>query len=132
MRKSLLLISLLILCCGALRAQTTHKDSVTAIATADTKNFMLNKEDLKTFRRMAHRRRYSDLFKPKAADVSDIQLLKDSDYVQAYRHVAFIKTRKRHTTGHYIVVIGSAIIGGSIVLISIILATGGGLETSSY
>ncbi len=125
MKKSLLLILPLTICFGHLLAQTTHKDSVTEIATADTKNFMLNKEDLQAFRRLGPKRRFSDYFKPKAANVSDIRLLKDSDYVQAYRHIAFIKTRKRHAAGHYILIIGSSIVGVILIATVIVLATGG-------
>ena len=123
MQKSPFIILLLIFCCGALRAQTTHKDSVTQIAAADAKNFTLNNKDLKVFRRLGLKRRNSDLFKPNAANVSNISLLKDSDYVQAYRHIAFIKTRKRHSAGHYVMIIGSSIVG-IVVVVSLILATG--------
>ena len=108
------------MCSATLSAQTSHKDSVTEIATADTKSFILNKEDLKAFRRLGPKRRFSDLFKPKATNVSDIRLLNDSDYVKAYRHIAFIKTRKRHSAGHYILIIGSSIVGA--VLIGTIIA----------
>jgi len=131
MKKSPLLILLLIFCCASLMAQTTHKDSVTDIAAADTKNFMLNKTDLQAFRRLGPRRRYSDLFKPKAADVSDIRLLKDSDYVQAYRHFAFVKTRKRHSAGHYILIIGSSVVGAILIVAVIVLATGS-IDVGTY
>jgi len=119
------------MCAGTLLAQTSHKDSVTEIARADTKSFMLNKEDLKTFRRLGPKRRFSDLFKPNAANVSNIKLLNDSDYVQAYRHMAFIKTRKRHSAGHYILIIGSSIVG-AVVIISIIVLSTGAIYVGSY
>jgi len=119
------------MCTGTLLAQTSHKDSVTEIARADTKSFMLNKEDLKTFRRLGPKRRFSDLFKPNAANVSNIKLLNDSDYVQAYRHIAFIKTRKGHSAGHYILIIGSSIVG-AVVIISIIVLSTGAIYVGSY
>lgn len=87
-----------------LQAQKTRKDSITRIAQADSKNFRLNKTDLKKFRK--DRRNYnSDFFKP--PKVRDSTLLKDSLYLKAFRDAAYKKTRKRRTAGHY-VIIGAA------------------------
>lgn len=131
MKHLYLLILVSLICGGRLLAQTSHLDSVTAIAKFDTKNFILNKDDLHAFRKLGPKRKHSDLFKPNAANVSDIRLLKDSDYVRAYRHIAFIKTRKRHSAGHYILIIGSSIIG-AVVIISIIVLSTGAIYVGSY
>jgi len=99
-----------------LNAQTLSKDSIIKIALADTRNFKLNKEELKQFRKTG-KNGNSDLFKPKAATVSNAKLLTDSDYVTAYRIAAYNKTVKRHTLGH------SFLTGGLIYIGAIIFAT---------
>lgn len=125
MRYLFLGILLLLIGGGTLRAQNTHRDSVAEIAKADTRNFTLNKTDLQGFRRLGPKRRFSDYFKPKAGNVSDIRLLQDSDYVTAYRHLAFVKTRKRHSAGHYILIIGSSVVGTILIGTVIVLSTNG-------
>jgi hypothetical protein len=76
MKKSpLLLLPLLLLCSHALLAQTSHQDSVAEVAKADAKSFVLDKADLKAFRRLGPKRSRSDYFKPIAANVSDSRLL---------------------------------------------------------
>ena len=102
------------------------------IAKADAKNFMLNKADLKKFRKLGPGRRNSDYFKPLAANVSTPGLLQDSAYVKAYRHTAFIKTRKRHTAGHYILIIGSAVTGVLLLTVIIVVASAGILPDTIY
>jgi hypothetical protein len=92
---------------------------------------MLNKTDLKGFRALGPKRRYSDYFKPNASNVSNVRLLQDSDYVTAYWHFAFIKRRKRHSAGHYILIIGSSIVGAVLIATIIVVATTG-ITTVSY
>ena len=114
----LLLAALMLLSCTALRAQTTHADSMTRMAKEDAKKFRLNRNDWLKFseeqrersrvamiyahsritraQRAQSRKAYyvvsSDYFKPTASAVRDTALLKDSIYVQAYRQVAYNKT----------------------------------------
>jgi hypothetical protein len=126
MKKSALLLLFLLPCARALQAQISHLDSVTAIAKADAKNFILDKDDLKKFRRLGPNRSKSDLFKPKAANVSATRLLQDSAYVEAYRHTAFVKTRKMHTAGHYILIFGSIAVG-LVLIISVVLVLSQGV-----
>jgi hypothetical protein len=100
MQKFFILLILSFLIAGV-EAQTPNRDSITRIAKQDAELFWLNKKDLKTFRKDRHNYT-SDFFKPIKAVVSDTALLKDSVYVKAYRRIAFEKTRKRHTIGHYV------------------------------
>jgi len=100
MQKFFLFLILSLLTAGA-EAQTPSRDSITRIAKQDAELFWLNKKDLKTFRKDRHNYT-SDYFKPVKTVVSDTALLKDSVYVKAYRRVAFEKTRKRRTIGHYV------------------------------
>ncbi|MBS1527441.1 MAG: hypothetical protein JST19_17470 [Bacteroidetes bacterium] len=90
------------------KAQTAPADSITKIARADAKNFRLNKQDFKKFRK-DRRNANSDYFKPARANVSNAALLGDSVYVKAYRAAAYAKTRHRHTTGHYVLLGGIAL-----------------------
>lgn len=104
----------LILQCA--KAQTSNKDSIVKIAKADVMNFRLNDDDLKRFRQNRHNRN-SDYFKPLSINVSNRGLLRDSVYVKAYRELAYKKTKRRRTVGHY------AIFGGIALVIVLAIAT---------
>jgi len=114
----LLLAAFMLLSSTALRAQTTHADSMIKMAKDDAKKFRLNRNDWVKFseeqrnrsraamiyahsgitgaQRAQFRKEYrvvsSDYFKPTASVVRDAALLKDSVYVQAYRQAAYKKT----------------------------------------
>jgi hypothetical protein len=92
------------------KAQTMNRDSVIRIAKAQ--NFKLNDADLERFRKTG-RNGNSDYFKPISSGVSDVSLLKDSTYVKAYREMAFKKTKRRHTAGHFV------LIGGIVAVVAI-------------
>jgi len=111
-------ITLLLVCITAFtsKARAAGTDSVTSIAKADAKNFRLNAEDFKKFRKN-RRNSSSDYFKPSAANVSNSALLNDSVYVQAYRYAAYTKTRHRRTAGHYI------LLGGAALTVVVLVAT---------
>ena len=93
---------------SAAKAQTAGTDSLIRIARADAKNFRLNDQDFKQFRKNRGNSG-SDYFKPVAANVSNSALLQDSVYVMAYRQAAYAKTHHRHTAGHYVLWGGAAV-----------------------
>jgi len=115
MKKICLLLFIAVTAMLNANAQTMNSDSVIRIARADAKNFKLSDADFQRFRKTG-RNPNSDYFKPVAA--SNSQLLSDSTYVKTYREMAFKRTRKRHTTGHFIL-IGGAV---AVVVIAVIYA----------
>ena len=109
MKKILLsfFVAVITMPCG--KAQSVSRDSATRAAQADVKNFRLNDADLDHFRKSG-RNPNSDYFKPAIAGVSNSTFLKDSTYVKTYREMAFKKTKKRRTAGHYILFGGIALV----------------------
>ena len=114
----LLLAAFMLLTSTAIRAQTTHADSMTMMAKKDAKKFRLNRNDWIKFseeqrersraamiyahsgitraQRAQFRKDYaenqSDYFKPTRSGVRDTALLRDSAYVKAYRQAAYKKS----------------------------------------
>ncbi len=115
----------MLLCGDRLTAQTAHRDSVYEIAKADVQNFRLNKADFKEFRESGRNKAQSDYFKPIATNVSNSQLLQDSAYVKTYRHLAFMKTKRRRTTAYYILATIAGI-AALVIIVSFIADYGGG------
>ncbi|OAQ42255.1 hypothetical protein A5893_03850 [Pedobacter psychrophilus] len=101
----------------------SNNDSLKQAALADVNVFKLNKPDLITFRKAGRSNFRSDYFKPNTNTTRDTSLLKDSVYVQAFREAAFVKTRKRRTTGHYLAVGGAIYLGVSLVA-ALVIAVG--------
>lgn len=99
-----------------INAQTLSVDSLKIIAYQDTRKFKLNKADLKTFRKNKNNST-SDYFKPTATYTSNLNFLKDSTYVKAFREAAYIKTKRRKTVAHYVLV------GGIVYAIAIAVIT---------
>lgn len=121
-----LLTSLLVLnFTAATQAQFSHRDSVIKVAVIDVRNFRLDKAAMKRFRD-DRRNPNSDLFKPFAANVSDVTLLQDSVYVKAFRQVAWQKTGKRRTAWHYAWVSLAVYDGIYVVLLLGVFITGHG------
>ncbi len=83
----------------------------------DVKNFKLNNADFKQFR-LGDINKKSDFFKPSSAAISNPNLLRDSSYVSAYRNAAYLKTKKRRTTGHHVLVWGTAIVMAPIIVVA--------------
>lgn len=110
MKKICLLLFVAVTAMLNANAQIMNKDSVINIAKADAKNFKLNDADFQRFRKTG-RNPNSDYFKPAAT--SNSVLLNDSTYVKAYREMAFKKTRRRHTTAHFV------LIGGIVAVVAV-------------
>jgi hypothetical protein len=108
----------------ALRANSLPVDSLVKVAQADAGKFRLNDADLKNFRKN-RRNATSDYFKPVKANVSDTTLLADSEYVKAYRTIAYNKTRKRRTVWHHVWVGATVLYGATLVLIMAIVFSPG-------
>jgi hypothetical protein len=67
----------------------------------------------------------SDYFKPACANVTNIALLNDSAYVQAFRYYAFKQNKRRRTAGHHILVgveIAAGIAAAALIAIIIFVA----------
>ncbi|MFI5453706.1 hypothetical protein ACHMWN_16325 [Pedobacter sp. UC225_61] len=109
MRRLLLMSLLLIILASThLAAQKTHADSLRKAVRTDARKFKLSADDFKKFRNGSISKN-SDLFKPNST-VSLPQFLKDSTYVSHYRHTTFLRTRKRRTAGHHVLIWGTAIV----------------------
>lgn len=117
--KTYILLLLLCSCTSFAFGQHTHRDSVIKAAQTDAKTFRLDKATWKKYR---HTLPYtSDYFKPQATGIKDPGLLTDSVYVEAYRQVAFVKNKHRHTALHYVLVGGVIAVGASVVAVAGIL-----------
>ncbi len=98
------------------KAQKKPVDSISKLATADVKRlFKLKNPELHNFRKYRYTSS-SDYFKPSALNVSNPVLTKDSSYVNAYRTAAYYKTKKRRTTGHYILIGGVSFVGATTIV----------------
>ena len=107
----LLLIVMLCVIMSGLFAQSNDR-SIVRIARKDAfKNFNLNESDFKRFR-LNRRDNSGDYFNPEISTVSNPEFLSDSVYVQAFRHFAYLKTRSRHTLGHYCLLGGATLVVG--------------------
>ncbi len=76
-------------------AQIIRRDSITKVAESDAKKLKLTKTSIKSFRRNKNNSG-SDIFKPTTETTSDVTLLNDSTYVQAFRAKAYAIERKRY------------------------------------
>ncbi|MFA6276232.1 MAG: hypothetical protein WC622_05755 [Pedobacter sp.] len=109
MRKSLIISLLFIILTSTYSvAQKTYADSIKKAVRIDAQKFRLNATDFKKFRDGSISKN-SDLFKPYST-VSVPQFLKDSTYVSAYRNATYLKTLKRRTAGHHVLIWGTAIV----------------------
>lgn len=103
----------------ALCQQPAHRDSVIKAARADAKNFRL---DDVTWKKYRHKLTCtSDYFKPHAADLKNAALLSDSVFLDAYRHEAYKKNKRRHTPWHYVLVGGGAAAGVFVLMVTAIV-----------
>jgi hypothetical protein len=116
-----LLLILLLVTTGKLCAQLDDR-AVMRIARRDAfRNFHLNKVDFNEFRK--HRRDQSGAyFNPQLSTVSNPSFLNDSVYVESFRHFAYLKTRSRHTAGHYVLWGGAVMVVAAGMLV-VILST---------
>ena len=104
---------------AALGQQPSRRDSLIRFARTDAKSFRLDEVTWKKYRhKLPHT---SDYFKPTEASVKNPALLSDSVYVDTYRHEAFKRNKKRHTTWHYVLVSGGIAAGACVVLVTAIL-----------
>jgi len=109
-------------------AQVAKNDSTdlkTKIAENDAKNFKLDKEIRKKYKKH-HFDYHSDYFKPNESTVSNTSLLKDSVYVKAYRRAAYIRNIKRRTAGHYVIVGAEVLIVAYLVFAVIVIGSWAG------
>lgn len=84
------------------------------LAKVDARNFRLDKDSMEDFRKSG-KKYQSKYFEPKIENVPDPKLLKDPDYLQAYRDAVFDRTKRRRTPGHYILIAGVVYVGLAIV-----------------
>ena len=105
-----LIISLLfiILASSHSIAQKTHADSIEKAVRIDAPKFKLGADDFKKFRNGSIPKS-SDFFKP-SSTITAAHFLKDSTYVSAYRNTTYLKTQKRRTAGHHVLIWGTAIV----------------------
>jgi hypothetical protein len=92
---TLLLLSVVIPMAQNVKAQATFKDSasITRTAKVNARTFRLSRELQLKFKENNFPSS-SDYFKPTIAYTSDVDLLKDSLYVQSFRYAAFYNTVK--------------------------------------
>lgn len=96
-----------------------QRDSVVKAARAEARNFRL---DDATWKKYRHKLPYtSDYFKPQATDLKNTVLLRDSAFLDAYRHAAYKRNKHRHTPWHYVLVGGTTVAGISVLLLTAFL-----------
>ncbi|RZM24382.1 MAG: hypothetical protein EOO88_23005 [Pedobacter sp.] len=112
----------------AVFAQKTHQDSIIRVANLDAKRHKISGADFKEFRK--DRGNFNaEYFRPDSSTASNVNLLKDSTYVQAFRTAMYKKTRTRRTAGHYILVGGAIYTGASFIAgLVIIIALSNGFN----
>lgn len=98
-------------------AQTQTEVRLEKIAREDVKKFKLSKTDLKLYRKGSSGRT-SDYFKPRAENVSDTSLLRDSTYVKMYRHKAYEKNSLRKSAGEYLILSGIALVAAAVIIVT--------------
>lgn len=106
-------------------SQSRIKDSLSVKkkqAISDAKRFKLDREIHKRYRKKYFDEQ-SDYFKPNELTTNDPKLLKDSGYVNAYRHAAYLKNARRKTTaGKILIGIDVALIALTVYLVVVIAA----------
>ena len=104
----LFVVGTLYLISPSIFAQILNKEEIILAAKEDVKLFKLDNEQLKIFKKNKENFN-SDLFKPNSTQVSNILYLSDSTYVSKFRQLAYIKTTKRRSAGHYALIVGGSV-----------------------
>lgn len=97
-------------------AQKTYSDSIKKAVRIDAQRFRLNASDFIKFR-AGGISKSSDFFKPNS-NIIVPHFLKDSTYVNAYRNATYLKTEKRRTASHHVLIWGTAIVVAPIIVFS--------------
>jgi hypothetical protein len=119
MLKTSFVFVILITCFSAAFSQKkTHLDSIKQVARADAKRFRLDDTVWKKYHKTLPYT--SDYFKPQSTTVNNPALLNDSVYLDAYRHEAVKRNKKRQTPLHYMVV-GAGIAAGALLVFTAVV-----------
>ena len=98
----------------AAMCQLTKSDSVKIKANKDASHFKLDDVTWKKYKHTLPQT--SDYFKPTSVSTANDNLLKDSDYVTAYRTAAYYKNKGRHTA----VIFGADL--ATVIIVAVIIA----------